>query len=87
MATTAAPSPTATAELPEALRHIPAVLLGEFPERVSQGDVERTVVEIYAELSSSARVASFLPILTEKVARDRLAEQTGRRRATSIRAA
>jgi hypothetical protein len=67
------------AELPEALRHVPAVLLAEFPERVSPGDVERTVAETYAELASHARIAAFLPILTEKVARDRLATVTGRR--------
>ncbi len=77
--TMAAPSPTATSQLPETLRHIPGVLLGEFPERVSPGDIEQTVVQIYAELAASARVASFLPILTEKVARDRLAVKTGRR--------
>ncbi|HZS14991.1 MAG TPA: hypothetical protein VFC09_10360, partial [Candidatus Dormibacteraeota bacterium] len=57
------------------------VLLVEFPGRVTQGDVERTVSEIYSELAASARIASFLPILTEKVARDRLAVVTGRRAA------
>jgi hypothetical protein len=79
MTSTAGPETSTVAELPEALRHVPAVLLAEFPERVSEGDVERTVVEIYAELASSARIAAFLPILTEKVARDRLAEVTGQR--------
>jgi hypothetical protein len=68
-----------SSELPEALRHVPAVLVAEFPERVSPDDIERTVVQIYDELAASARIASFLPILTEKVARDRLAEVTGRR--------
>ena len=87
MSSTEGPGTSIVAELPEALRHVPAVLLAEFPERVSEGDVARTVVEIYSELASSARIAAFLPILTEKVARDRLAEVTGRRTHRSGRAA
>jgi hypothetical protein len=66
---------------------VPALLLAEFPERLSQGDVERTVADTYHELASSARIAAFLPILTEKIARDRLAEVTGRRATRSGRAA
>jgi hypothetical protein len=80
MTITAPSSASGDPSLPEALRHIPSVLLGEFPERVSRGDIERTVAQTYAELASSARIVSFLPILTEKVARDRLAEVTGRHR-------
>jgi hypothetical protein len=79
MTTTANPSPADTAALPEALRHVPAVLLAEYSGRLKQDDVERTVAQTYAELAASARILSFLPILTEKVARDRLAEVTGRR--------
>jgi len=87
MTSTADAGPSVPIELPEALRHVPAVLLSEFPERVTPRDVERTVADIYAELSSSAKIAAFLPILTEKVARDRLAEVTGRRVRRSGRAA
>ena len=79
MTTTANPSPTADGQLPEALRHVPAVLLAEYRGRIEQGVVERTVAETYAELAATARIASFLPILTEKVARDRIAEVTGSR--------
>jgi len=42
--------------------------------RWSSGRSART----YRELASEARVASFLPILTEKVARDRLTGLVGR---------
>lgn len=80
MTTTAVPSGSGSAELPEALRHVPGLLLAEYRGQVEQGDVERTVVETYSQLASTARIASFLPLLTEKVARDRLAEVTGRRR-------
>jgi hypothetical protein len=80
MSVAAQPPPTsADPALPEALKHIPAVLRLEFPEPVDPRDVERTVAETYAELASTAKVASFLPILTEKVARDRLVVVTGRR--------
>jgi hypothetical protein len=79
MTTMASPSPAGPADLPEALRHVPAVLLAEYRGRLEEQDVERTVAETYAELAASARILSFLPILTEKVARDRLAEVTGRR--------
>jgi hypothetical protein len=72
------PSPAPPA-LPEALRHVPAMLSAEFPERVSVDDVQRTVAATYDELAASARIASFLPILTEKVARDRLARVVGHR--------
>jgi hypothetical protein len=65
--------------LPEALRHVPALLSAEFPEQLSLDVVERTVAATYTELAASARIASFLPILTEKVARDRLASVVGRR--------
>ena len=65
-------SPTATESLPETLRHVPALLGAEFGDGVRVDIVERTVSDTYRELASDARVSSFLPILTEKVARDRL---------------
>ena len=69
---TAAPDP-----LPETLRHVPALLGAEFGGAVQGELVERTVTETYFELATGARVSSFLPILTEKVARDRLTVITG----------
>ena len=62
----------APAPLPETLRHVPALLGAEFGARIEVEVVERTVSDTYRELATGARVASFLPILTEKVARDRL---------------
>ena len=65
--------------LPETLRHVPALLGAEFGDAVRGEVVEQTVSETYRELASGARVSSFLPILTEKVARDRLLGMAGRR--------
>jgi hypothetical protein len=64
--------------LPETLRHVPALLGAEFGEAVRGDVVVRTVNETYHELAAGARVSSFLPILTEKVARDRLTGLVGR---------
>lgn len=64
--------PTAAESLPETLRHVPTLLGAEFGDGVRGEVVERTVYDTYRELASDARVSSFLPILTEKVARDRL---------------
>jgi hypothetical protein len=76
----AADPPAAPAEtLPEALRHVPAMLRAELPDQVPLAEVERTVAATYLELSTGARIVSFLPILTEKVARDRLVSVSGRR--------
>jgi protein-tyrosine phosphatase-like protein len=72
-------SPPAADPLPETLRHVPALLGAEFGGTVHGELVERTVTETYRELAADARVSSFLPILTEKVARDRLASLAGRR--------
>ena len=79
-APTGTPSAAAAADppLPETLRHVPALLGAEFGEAVRDEVVERTVTETYHELASEARVSSFLPILTEKVARDRLTGLVGR---------
>lgn len=77
-----APTGTRTAAeppLPETLRHVPALLGAEFGEAVRGEVVERTVSQTYHELAAEARVSSFLPILTEKVARDRLAGLAGGR--------
>jgi len=65
--------------LPETLRHVPAMLCQEFGD-VDADVVERTVAEAYRQLSEDARIVSFLPILTEKVARDRLVGRSHRRR-------
>lgn len=65
--------------LPETLRHVPALLGAEFGEEVRVEVVERTVSQTYHELAADARVSSFLPILTEKVARDRLLHIAPRR--------
>lgn len=70
-------TPTASEPLPETLVHVPALLGAEFGAHVDRDVVARTVSETYRELASGARVASFLPILTEKVARDRLSEMAG----------
>jgi len=72
--------PPAAEPLPETLRHVPALLLTEFADEVGGDDVERTVSQTYRELAEGARVSSFLPILTEKVARDRLSSIAGRHR-------
>jgi hypothetical protein len=72
-------SPAPAETLPEALRHVPALLRAELPDQVPLAEVERTVAATYLELSTGARIASFLPILTEKVARDRLVSVSGRR--------
>ena len=72
-------SSAAAEPLPETLRHVPALLGAEFGDTVQVDIVERTVTETYHELAAGARVASFLPILTEKVARDRLTGLAGRR--------
>jgi hypothetical protein len=71
------PEPVADA-LPETLRHVPAMLLVEFRDELRGDVVERTVSDTYQELAAQARVSSFLPILTEKVARDRLSGIAGR---------
>ena len=58
-------------ELPETLRHVPAILSEEFGD-VDVQAIERSVAQTYRQLAEDARVVSFLPILTEKVVRDRL---------------
>jgi len=72
--------------LPETLRHVPALLGAEFGELVQGEIVERTVSETYQELATGARVVSFLPILTEKVARDRLLGMAGGRHRAVVEA-
>ncbi len=82
--TVEAPNPATVAELPETLRHVPTMLGAEFGS-VNADVVQRTVSDTYRELASDARISSFLPILTEKVARDRLAGIAGPRRQSLAR--
>jgi len=62
----------ATPPLPEALRYVPDRLHSEFGDDVAHEHIHQAVAQAYQELAADARVTSFLPILTEKVARDRL---------------
>jgi len=72
------PAAAAAEPLPETLRHVPALLGAEFGNSLRGEVVEQTVSATYRELATDARVSSFLPILTEKVARDRLLGMAGR---------
>jgi hypothetical protein len=75
---------TDISRLPEALNHVPERLGEELGGALPIEEVHATVAAAYHELAASARVTSFLPILTEKVARDRLFGRTEPRRHQSL---
>jgi protein-tyrosine-phosphatase len=54
------------------LHHIADRLSGDFPGVFSVETIERFVSESFAQLAGSAKVAAFLPLLTERFARERL---------------
>jgi hypothetical protein len=69
--------------LPDPVRQVRTLLCEEFDD-VDAALVEGTVVRTYQQLAEDARVVSFLPILTEKVAREQLLSWArGRHRAAA----
>jgi hypothetical protein len=60
--------------------HIARELAADLRTSVSEGQVREAVTESFALLSRAARITSFLPVLTKRMARDRLNSQGARRR-------
>jgi hypothetical protein len=60
---------------------IAAELAADLRTSVPEGQVREAVSESFALLSRDARITSFLPVLTKRMARDRLNSQGVRRRA------
>lgn len=60
--------------------HIARELAADLRTSVPEGQVREAVSESFALLSREARITSFLPVLTKRMARDRLNSQGVRRR-------
>ena len=56
----------------DAVAEIAATIAPDFLGRVPAEEVERLVAESYARLSATARIPTFVPLLTQRLARERL---------------
>jgi hypothetical protein len=62
------------------VEHIARELSADLRATVPEGQVREAVSESFALLSREARITSFLPVLTKRMARDRLNRQGVRAR-------